>query len=192
MQVSNAMKRFSQVIGSLVVLGLVAACTPNSTPSSNGVTGETNTVDGAIATTPTIDEFGLSEIAGSGCGMTLWRAGRTPQDGKYILFNGLVQQSLSDFDVRMEMKIDDQVVIFGRTDHQGEEFTEENYPLQTFVSEDGSLVVTVEVEAPRPPAPVPGVPGSGESEVVTISQGTVTVERDGQATRVPVVGDAGC
>ncbi len=192
MQVSNAMKKFSQVIGSLVVLGLVAACTPNSTPSGNGATGEANTVDGAIATTPTINEFGIDEIAGSGCGMTLWRAERTPQDGKYILFNGLVQQSLSDFDVRMEMKIDDQVVVFGRTDHQGEEFTVENYPLQTFVSEDGSLVVTVEVEALRPAAPVSGVPGSGESEVVTISQGTVTVERDGQATSVPVVGDAGC
>lgn len=188
MQVSNAMKRFAQVIGSLVILGLVAACTPDSSPTS--AMGGTNTVDGAIA--PTIDEFNFDEIAGRGCGMSLRRAERSPQDGQYVLFNGLVQHSLSDLDVRMEMKIDDRVVVFSRTDYQGEQFAIENYPWQRFVSEDGALAATVEVEALRPPAPAAGVPGSGESAVVAIPQGTVTVERDGQTTSVPVVGDAGC
>ncbi len=182
-------KGFSQVIGSLIILGLVAACTPDSTSGGNGATGEAN-ADGAIA--PTINEFDFDEIAGRGCGMSLRRAERNPEDRQYVLFNGLVQQSLSDFDVRMEMKIDDEVVIFSRTDYQGEQFAVENYPWQRFVSEDGSLGATVEVEALPPAAPSADVPGSGESAVVTIDRGTVTVERDGQTTSVPVVGDAGC
>ncbi len=150
MHVSNAMKRFSQVIGSLVVLGLVAACTPDSAPKGNSATGEASTADRATA--PTINEFDFNEIAGRGCGMSLRRAERTPQNGQYVLFNGLVQHSLSDFDVHMEMKIDDAIVIFNRTDYQGEQFAVKNYPLQTFVSEDGLLVATVEVEA-IPPLP---------------------------------------
>ena len=192
MQISNAMKRFSQCIGTLVALGLVVACTSEPTPSGDSAPTGANTDDGAIATAPTINEFDFNEIAGSGCGMTLLQADRSPQDRQYVLFNGLVQQSPSDFDVRMEMKIDDEIIIFNRTDYQGEPFAVENYPLQTFVSKDGSLVATVEVEAVPPAAPVTGAPGSGETEVVTISGGTVSVDRDGQSTSVSVVGDAGC
>lgn len=187
---SNATQRFNQILGSLVILGLVAACTPDSIPGGSGATGEADTTDGAIA--PAIDEFDFDEIAGRGCGMSLRRTERSPQDRQYVLFNGLVQQSLSEFDVSMEMKVDDQIVVFSRTDHQGEPFAVENYPWQRFVSEDGSLVATVEVEALRPPAPAGDMPSSGESAVVTIDRGVVTVERNGQSTSVQVVGDAGC
>ncbi|MFQ4136078.1 hypothetical protein PGN35_007130 [Nodosilinea sp. PGN35] len=184
------MKQFSQVIGGLVVLGLAAGCTPNLPPGGSGATDGADIPNGAIA--PTIDEFDFDEIAGRGCGMSLRRAERSPQDRQYVLFNGLVQHSLSEFDVSMEMKIDDQVVVFSRTDYEGEQFSVENYPWQRFVSEDGSLVATVEVEALPPTAPPAGVPSSGESAVVIISRGTVTVERDGQTDSVSVVGDAGC
>ncbi len=79
------------------------------------------------------------------------------------------------------MVFDNGLTMLTRTAASGEEFYGQQTS-QTFETEDGAIDVDVDVMLGEP----------GKIESVAISEGTVTVEAEGQTKELSVVGDAGC
>jgi hypothetical protein len=143
---------------------------PTSSPSPVPESPASPAASSPAIGTYTVDE--LFEAGSGGCGMTLWSSDASPQAG-FLFFNGV--------DGNMLMRVDGDLVWFTRTAASGDEFYGQQTS-QTFVSEDGSITVTVEVTLGEP----------GEIESVAIPAGTLQVEQNGQILTLPVVGDAGC
>ncbi|MGG6295986.1 hypothetical protein ACQ4M4_16480 [Leptolyngbya sp. AN02str] len=152
-----------------------ATATPTSEPTAPSATGNT-----AQGNTIEIGDYGFDDIArldAAGCGMTLWRAEESTAsagDRRFILLNGLDDDS-------MIMRINGEDVRFNRTAASGEEFYGQRTS-QTFVSQNGGITVTANVELGE----------RGEIESVAIREGTVRVEQGSAVVEIPVAGDAGC
>ena len=119
-----------------------------------------------------VGEFSLSQV-GSGCGMTLWKPERKPQDDRFVL--------VSPLDGSMQMQINGQLIKFDRIQSSGQQFYGQQTS-QSYRSVDGSITVNVEV--------TPGA--KGESESVAIPTGTIHIRKNGQESAIAVQGDAGC
>ena len=124
----------------------------------------------AVSTFATSD---LIEANAGGCGMSLWRVGESPMSDGLLFFHGIDEAALMMFDGEFQT--------LDRTEASGEEFYGQQSE-QTFETVDGQTTVRVSVTLGEP----------GEIESVGISDGTLTVETEGLATEIPVVGDAGC
>lgn len=172
----------------LLLFASVSACTPQSfvsntsgeTLSSQTSQTETNlsniTFVTEVATVPQVEGFTIDELfdnGGGGCGMSLWKPGSNPREAT-VFFNGMDENSTL-------MKIDGEFVKFKRTEATGEDFYGQKNS-QTFVSNDGTIKVKVDVELGK----------KGEIESIGISQGTLQIEQAGKTVEIPVVGDAGC
>jgi hypothetical protein len=119
-----------------------------------------------------VGEFSRSQV-GSGCGMTLWKPERTPQDDRFVLFSRL--------NGTMQMQIDGQLIKFDRIQSSGQAFYGQQTS-QSYRSADGSTIVNVEV-----------TPGEkGEIESVALPTGTIHISKNGQEAAIGVRGDAGC
>lgn len=110
--------------------------------------------------------------------MSLWK----PEDGSrpqgMLFFNRLHQQENDQFTL---MKINGQFVRFQRTAASGQAFYGQK-TAQTFVSQDGTLQLQVDVTLGQP----------GEIESIAIDQGTLRIQQNEQVLTLPVKGDAGC
>ncbi len=190
------MKRLTQMLVMLAMAGALAACDGPSQPEV-GTTPGASPVPEAASPTPEapapgsvgaaaqgnsielgtfqFDEF--AELNALGCGMTLWSVeenAKTTTEREFLLINGLDDDT-------MLMRIDGNVTRFNRTNMDGEEFYGQAES-QTFVSQDGGIMVDVDVELGEP----------GEIESVAIDSGMVQVKQGDAAVDVAVVGDAGC
>ncbi|EAW38319.1 hypothetical protein [Lyngbya sp. PCC 8106] len=172
----------------LLLFASVSACTPQSSVgNTNGETvpsqtpeTETNSSNikpvTEVATVPQVEGFTMDELfdnGGGGCGMSLWKSGSNPPE-TILFFNGTEANSTL-------MKINGEFVKFQRTEATGEDFYGQKNS-QMFISEDGEIEVTVDVELGE----------KGEIESVGIPQGTLQIEQAGETVEIPVVGDAGC
>ncbi len=110
--------------------------------------------------------------------MSLWKpeAGSRPQG--ILFFNRLQQQENDHLTL---MKINGQFVRFQRTAATGQAFYGQK-TAQTFVSEDGTLQLQVNVTLGQP----------GEIDSIAIDQGKLQIHQNGQVLTLPVKGDAGC
>jgi hypothetical protein len=119
-----------------------------------------------------VGEFPIAQ-AGSGCGMTLWKPERKPQDDRFIL--------VSTLKGTMQMQLDGQMIQFDRIQSSGQAFYGQQTS-QAYRSVDGSTIVNVEV-----------TPGEkGEIESVAIPTGTIRISKNGREMAIAVQGDAGC
>ncbi|WP_316435992.1 hypothetical protein [Leptolyngbya sp. NK1-12] len=114
---------------------------------------------------------------GGGCGMSLWKQADGPRPSGYLFFNRLAQQPGRELTL---MKINGEFVRFRRTAASGEEFYGQ-HTSQTFVSQDGSMQVQVDVTLGEP----------GEIESVAVD-GIMRVQKGEHTVEIPVQGDAGC
>lgn len=147
------------------------AATPSPTPATAG-------------TTPEIGTFTLNELDLRGCGMTLYAPGSDPMQPQIYLFSGLVDPAIAPkTGGSMRMKLDGALVKFTRTATSGEAVPGGQFTTQTFVSEDGSITVTVEIGTVTP---------GSDPEIHQITDAVLTVTRNGQTSRVEAIGDAGC
>ena len=162
-------------------LGITSGCkSPSSGPANEAASPPLETQiseDSAEPVTelPQIESFTTDELfeaGGGGCGMSLWS--EASEVRSFLLFNGVDDDS-------MLMKIDGEFVKFRRTDFAGEAFYGQ-YPSQTFLSEDGTIRVEVNIKQGA----------AGEIESVAISEGRLRLERDGNKVEFAVAGDAGC
>ena len=125
--------------------------------------------------TYTSDE--LFAAGGGGCGMTLWEKGTNFRENGGLFFNGFSNTG----DGEAFVMLDSELVPLTRTAASGEAFYGQQTS-QTFEAKDGAVDVDVDVTLGEP----------GEIESVAISEGTVTIEAEGQTKELSVVGDAGC
>lgn len=109
--------------------------------------------------------------------MTLWQAQSSSRPPGFLFFNGLAQAA---GDNTALMKVNGEFVQFRRTAATGEERYGQQTS-QTFVSQDGTIQLQVNVKY--------GEPGEIESLAV---EGTMQVQHNGQTIKIPVRGDAGC
>lgn len=126
----------------------------------------------AIATL-NVNEFTTEQIAGKGCGMTLWKLSRKASN-RYVFSNGLEPNS-------MEMKLNGQVRQFTRIKGSGPEFYGQ-MTSQTFQDKDKTIIVEVYVELGQ----------RISDETVEISKGTIRVKQGRDVVSFAVRGDAGC
>ena len=164
------MKRYSFLLGLLLVLGL-SGCpdSPQSNSSSDSNQAPTLPIE---VNTFTFDK--LFEAGGGGCGMTLWEPGTSPREDGALFFHGLE-------DAMAFMVFDGEISKLSRTSASGEDFYGQQ-TAQTFITGDGAIAVQVSVTLGT----------SGEIESVSIPEGTITINTQGQTKDIPVVGDAGC
>lgn len=184
------MKSFLSSLLLLLLVGLLSACNaqpPQSSPTPTSSPSEPNnsstptvraTPESAAIKVESISSDELGEQGGGGCGMTLWDQAEGVRPTGLLFFNNLRQQERDEFTL---MKIDGEFVRFKRTAATGQEFYGQQTS-QTFVSEDGTVQLQVDVTLGQP----------GEIESVAIEQGTIQVWQNGQTLEIAVRGDAGC
>lgn len=185
------MKGYSFLLGLILVL-VLSGCSDSPQPGSSSDNNEaspkteipsinTSTDTGAgketsalpiAVDTFTVDE--LFEAGGGGCGMTLWEPETNPRVDGVIFFHGLG-------DAMAFMVFDSEISKLSRTAASGEEFYGQQVA-QTFITEDGAITVQVNVTQGAP----------GEIESVSIPDGKITINTQGQTKNILVVGDAGC
>lgn len=183
------MKTPLSLIFVLLFTTTLLACTPradrtiSSSSSPSPVLSSSNSSSSA-STAPaqaldvqlfTIDELFAQE--GGGCGMTLWKQEDGLRPPGYLFFNRLAQKAGDEFTT---MKINGEFVRFRRTAATGEERYGQ-YTSQTFVSQDGTIQLQVDVKY--------GEPGEIESFAVG---GTMRVQQGEQTIEAPVQGSTGC
>ncbi|MGB3492995.1 MAG: hypothetical protein WBA57_09730 [Elainellaceae cyanobacterium] len=150
----------------------------DSTPEENSTTSATSTpapnanaTDSVNIGTFTSDD--LFAAGGGGCGMSLKAVGGTWQEGG-LFFHGLEDDPAF-------MVIDGAMKQLSRADASGEAFYGQRIE-QSFVNDDGSLLVEVSVTLGEP----------GEIESVNIPEGLLLINQAGTQVEIPVEGDAGC
>lgn len=116
----------------------------------------------------------LFAAGGGGCGMSLWRADSSYNDGS-ILFSGIGEGP------QLLMKLENKFVTFERMEGSGKEFYGQ-FAQQRFRNLNGDIEVMTEVE----------LGATGEIESVEIDKGRVVVTRNGASQEITVKGDAGC
>ena len=184
------MKRYSFLLGLLLVLGL-SGCPDSPQPNSSSDSNQAPTTGIVNTNTSTNTDAGqetsalpievntftfdkLFEAGGGGCGMTLWEPGTSPREDGALFFHGLE-------DAMAFMVFDGEISKLSRTSASGEDFYGQQ-TAQTFITGDGAIAVQVSVTLGT----------SGEIESVSIPEGTITINTQGQTKDIPVVGDAGC
>ncbi len=173
------MKRLPFLLLVLIMMPVGWACTPVADrphPPSSPVLSDPN----ANPVLPVVDRFTLDELFaqdGGGCGMTLWHRDDGLRSPGYLFFNGLAQPSA---DAIALMKLNGEFIRFRRIAASGDEFYGQQ-TLQTFASPDNAINLQVDVTQGEP----------GEIESVSV-EGTLQLQQNGEMTKIPVLGDAGC
>lgn len=188
------MKPLPSSLLALLLVGTFSACStqpnrvtsspvsPTISPTSSQATSPTPTVSPTAELTSlkaepyTTDE--LFQQGGGGCGMALWNLESDLPPKNMLFSNGIADKPN---DALALMKINGKWVRLRRSDATGEDFYGQKTS-QTFVSQDDTIQVQVDVNLGKP----------GEIESVAIDQGTLRVKQNEQVLEIPVRGGAGC
>lgn len=121
----------------------------------------------------TVDELTIDQFKGRGCGMTLWKLSRKSSD-HFVFFNGIEPNT-------MEISINGNLQKFTRIKGSGQQFYGQ-MTSQTFQNKNKKITVDVNVELGK----------KVDTELTSISKGTIRVKRDKDVVSFAVRGDAGC
>lgn len=163
------MKRYLILLGSILAVGLSSCSNQSKTVEKV----RDNTPFPMEVNTFTFEQ--LFQAGEGGCGMVLWKPDAIPQQDGILFFHGLGKSFLGI------MTLDSEIVGFNRTSASGQEFYGQQTS-QTFVSEDGKVTLSVDVNLGK----------AGEIESINIPEGTITLKTQGKTKKIAVMGDAGC